>query len=493
MEDKQFDKILQEKLASYRTETGADWNRMYEQLSDEDFFDEDSEIDHLIQSKLASFVDTDHSSDWERFRQDLAEGVDTTFDSTLKATVQQAKADYRESHWTLLHESLLAEGYKRKRIAIIKGIEILILLLFISGVFTVLPVKSSLYDVPSYRPIVHSVQEIVRQGIASVESIWSVPARIEYRPLAPGAIPAAIGLGAETVTQDDSSWPFLPVDSEASSERSEPAQVSDGMKSLPMATLIPLVATPDDIGHLLPVPLIPEPINENKIYKTLSIGAGISHNIIEVPHVGSRGINPAQYTDTDHLVSATYGIRKGRVEAFTGLSYYGVSYSPLTTLGLVSNVAGQPIPLSEIEQVNYSYISIPLGLRVHALSSKDWMVYGTAGINMDLKMTTSYDLRALTNAELKLAESDPQAFGGDVYSREPFAPEAESGLLKGGRLGDNLSLTAFVGLGLSSNITKSIALYVQPTFHKSFSLDGSGAQDERIDNFRLEVGVSTFF
>jgi len=112
---------------------------------------------------------------------------------------------------------------------------------------------------------------------------------------------------------------------------------------------------------------------------------------------------------------------------------------------------------------------------------------------MDFEATTSYDLRALTTAELKLAENNPAAFGGDVFLREEFANDEQKGLLQGGTLGDNLSLTAFAGVGISRKFTDDISLYLQPTYHKNFSLDGSGAQDERINNLRLEIGVRTLF
>ena len=490
MEDKQFDKYIEQKLRHHSTDVPGDWDHMADLLREEGVLDRDADLDHIIQSKLAGFVDTEHTSDWNSFRQELSTVEDTNFDSTLKANMQDLKADYQESHWAILHQNLLAESYKRKRVAAIKVAELLLLLLFVSGIFTALPTASTLYEVPAYRPIAQQMDKLVVQGMSSVRSLWT-DTEVERSLIAVSIV------DQYTTPTHPNQWPYIATALESTTTPATiPSSITAaGQTAVPqsIAILTPSVSYRRHL-HPLSEPTAEEPLDHtDRSQQVLTLGGGLSHNFVEVPDIGNIGSEPSQYMDTDYTISATYGVRKGRLEVFTGLSFYRVSYSPDTSLGLVNNAAGQQIPLSEIDKVNYAFLSIPLGIRVHALTAGDWQLYGTAGINMDFKATTSYDLRALTTAELKLAENNPAAFGGDVFLREEFANDEQKGLLQGGTLGDNLSLTAFAGVGISRKFTDDISLYLQPTYHKNFSLDGSGAQDERINNLRLEIGVRTLF
>jgi len=168
----------------------------------------------------------------------------------------------------------------------------------------------------------------------------------------------------------------------------------------------------------------------------VGVTAGAALNIVDDQFKNSDGSETMSLTDLDYQLDVSYGMRFKKLDAYTGVGISRTNYTPQVNTGLFDSYRGVEIPLSQINDISYTFVNIPLGLRSHIIQRK--------------------------------------------------------GFLQGASLAQSINTSATFGIGISAAVSNRVHLMLQPSYTKSFAWTGAGAQNERIDNFRLDVGLSIF-
>jgi len=450
MEDKDFDKHIKDQLADFSSKQGTDWEEMHRRLVEEEILEEDA-----------------------------------LFDEAVKQSVADTQASYKESHWAILREQLLTEAYLRKRLFAAKAVEVVLLLLLVAAVMSVLPVKKQeLYAVHKYRPPVTTLSSLWSQGVAAAKQLLSIGEADNVKP--------SIAQYNQVVGIDQPKPQQKGDDSDLSTWYAhEAAQSVIGIKQelapLPIASVDGLQYSNRDVAPaLVPIDYVTQ---SQAVQSYLGLTIGAAANAVETPLTTVDGDQTLSLTDINYQAEVNYGIRRGKLEAYTGVGISQTNYTPAATTGLFDRYGGENIPLSQIRDIKYTFLNIPLGIRSHLVQRPRWSLFSLIAVNVNLLARADYTFRELTPTEIKIATSDPEQFGGSNL-RADLDSDLSRGLLQGAGLAQSINTSATIGLGLGTRLSSTVGMFLQPSYTKSFSLAGSGAQDERIDNFRFDLGFT---
>jgi len=453
MDDKQFDDYIKQQLAEQATPEKGDWESMHKRLVEED----------IIHDEVSDF------------------------DLFVKEEVDKVRMPFNSHHWLILREKLLTERYLKKRIGVVKTIELAMLLLLIWTSTSLVPFKSELYVIDKFRPALEKIASLYTGGITSLEA-FARPKATTTKTIQPQR-------AKSTNSENGGLFPFIPSDKINNSKASSANEIFSPKETItPIASLMPqvLYVRPNNLVTPI-VPVIPELLKASSIENVASLGIGVSSNQISAPFGEGQSVS-----DLGQYIGFTYGLKKGRLELFSGLGGYSSSYKPDVKDEIILEHNGKSIDPSTLEDINYKFISvIPLGVRYHFVDNKNWSFYGHASMNFDILAETHYNLRPLDDHELKRlieAEMNPPVNGfagggGGSRIKTTVSSTDSRGLLQGGSIVDNVNTSATLGFGVVRHLGQGVGLYMQPSYTKHLLFGGEGAQQENIDNLRLDVGL----
>lgn len=441
MEDKDFDKHIKEKLSDLATDKKVDWSDMHKLLVEEELVADDHVFDEIIKSEMNS-----------------------------------TKAPYQESHWAKLHERLLTEAYLRKRLLVAKSVELLMLLLFVCSTLTLVPLQQKeLYAIHKYRPQLQNLSALVTDGYDAVV-----------------ALVASSRLQSEVWTEADFTMPdtYESWTQYTDTQNLEVTTLIAKLEPLP-TTIRPLPVTAYARGVSPTLEPIAVVTHQHRSNPFVGVTAGAALNIVDDQFKNSDGSETMSLTDLDYQLDVSYGMRFKKLDAYTGVGISRTNYTPQVNTGLFDSYRGVEIPLSQINDISYTFVNIPLGLRSHIIQRSQWSIYAALAVNINLLGRADYHFKELTPLEVKWAESEPAGFvEGNL--RADLDSDLSKGFLQGASLAQSINTSATFGIGISAAVSNRVHLMLQPSYTKSFAWTGAGAQNERIDNFRLDVGLSIF-
>jgi|GEM_PF-2450557 len=455
MEDKNFDDYIKKQLAEQQSPTKGDWNAMHQKLVEEDILHEETNISN------------------------------EDFDNIVKEQIEKVSLPFNSAHWLLLREKLLTEKYIRRRLAVVKSLELALLFLLFWTVVSVVPFKTDLYAVSKYRPNVSSVASIFNHGMSAVKQLFSIE-KAEKVQLKSDAI----------VPLEPIRFPYIYNEtSNATAELNDQLQAAVSIDQLPLIAGNLSVEQRDMNSPRSVLLEIPAPPSLTNNHNVVTLSTGLSSHKITTPFTKTEGLNGQNQHDFGQHVDMTFGYKNNRVEIFTGVGLYSSNYDPKLKGDIIELHNGIPIEPSEISDIGYKFVTIPLGMRYYVHEGENWSAYAIAGINISLLAEANYGLTELSAAQIKLlrGQKPPNSFTGAVNGtkqlRAPLDSNLSKGILQGGSVLNNLNTTATIGFGVVRKISKNLGIFIQPSYTKNFSFDGLGAQDEEINNVRLDLGV----
>lgn len=448
MDNKDFDKYIKEQLSQHRSSGEADWESMQKILLDED----------ILQGNEAE--------------------EDQAFDELVKDEMAKVKTPYRSDHWNILRERLLLQAYLKKRITIVKITELAMVLLFLWTAITLMPVHNEGYQTPPTKP---GLKDLPTLFVEQVKSLFTSPFK-----LSPQKVEKIQRINSNVLPVEE--LPFIfPVEEP---KENIDIEKDDVEPSLPIALNLRPVPSLDqeiksdvrDIDSRYAIYIAPERKEENVV----SIASGLAVNHIKPVYSKILRKLPNEVTSAGSHMALTYGVKNDRAEFFTGLGYHSAEYTPADYEIVASTLGSQNIPMSEIEDIRYRYLYLPLGARYHIFEKEKWGLFAETSVSFETLTNVDYGQRELTENEQK-AFSTNTSFTSSLSRRSNDIP-LKRGVFQGGSIMDNFACTASLGVGVYRNVG-DVSFFFQPSFNHNFTFSGSGTQREEIGKVRLDLGI----
>lgn len=516
MDNKEFDDIIKKKLESLSSDgAGGNWDmfrqRWQESDQDEDTPDADPPLDDQGDSLMG---DSDLSQ----------KETNAAFDKKLKENLSGLRIPFNSAHWVILKAQLEAEALFKKRLFVAKSVEVLMLLLIVVGILNIVPIQTEVYQIPMYNASMtasiavdkHTADKHKTDQIADY-------IKINQDPIVNAVNTALLGknhlktLATPTVSKSEIAVP-LELDAEK-----KPTVIFGQIKSDKFPFLsnteeknIPLEArkinskTPRDrkesasvldlnirpvsnSEQALSIPPIAAPIkpsSENKkTYLGLAVGPKI--NLINSPFDPIYKVDPYNTLNTNFNIGARLEKEIGAITAYAGIGYHKTSYEPLPVSELYEDIFNEYNQTS-LENISFSTIDIPLGIKCNMIKRDKFAVYASAGVSANIIGDAQYDVldAPLGRTQPALPPSVSPDRNPEISTEAKLSEkEFSRGIFHGGTLSDNLYATASVGIGLSRRITDIASIYIDPSYSHFISPNGIGPNEDKLHSVSVNIGM----
>jgi hypothetical protein len=188
--------------------------------------------------------------------------------------------------------------------------------------------------------------------------------------------------------------------------------------------------------------------------------------------------------------NAGVGISKysGKHEFGIGFEYQGLIYSPKKVVVAQGNKAYW------LDKIGINKIGIPFFYKYHFKTGKKINLYASASINPLLLTKSSYEFienESGTGNLIKLASEllENNDFKQTVYASKDYS----KGILDGGNTSGNTSLAMNFGLGFKAQLSHGIALYFEPEISTALLNSDVGPNNDRITSINFKIGINKSF
>lgn len=513
MDNKEFDDIIKKKLESLSSDgAGGNWDTFRQRWLESDQADDDPQSDSQIDDHVDPVTP----------ESDLAfEKTNAAFDKKLKENLSSLRMPFNSAHWVILKAQLEAEALFKKRLFVAKSVEVLMLLLIVIGILNIVPIKNEVYQIPMYNASMtasiavdkrtadkYAADQITNYIKANQDPIvnainTAIMGKNHTNTLASTKVSNAVQHTLEEEKKFTGRFgeiktdvlPFLSSLKEKNShveghknnrksprDRKESASVLDHTIR-PVSNSVKALSIP-------PIAALIKPLAENKnTYLGLAIGPKI--NLINSPFDPIYKVDPYNTLNTNFNIGARFEKEIGPVTAYAGLGYHKTSYEPLPVSELYEDIFNAYNQTS-LENISFSTIDIPLGIKYDVIKRDKFAVYASAGVSLNIIGDAQYDV-----LDAPLGRNQPALPPSVKPDRNPeISTEAKlsekefsRGIFHGGSLSDNLYATASVGIGLSRRITDISSIYVEPTYSHFISPNGIGPNEDKLHSVAVSIGM----
>jgi len=452
----------------------------------------DKEFDRIIRDRLEDRRPEYQPGSWELFEQQLDAGEagvpepdDQVIDETAFHKLRHLEKPYKEDHWARMIERLDREFIRPDEVMRFKTLELSLLVLLLFALWNALP-----YDL---RP---AVADTSSEAPAPVEN----PAASALTREAPGLIdeeaglPSASTVGAPATVQvapaalPVSSAPailpplaVLPISELKASSLDSPAEIS-----LPATRLAGVAPTAElsspalaesltSSGAVTASMLARTPVQPRK-YIHFGMFGSLDYNRIITP--------PDRFLDveTKELDRYELGYSGGfsvgvefdhRWELQTGLIYSSKNYQP-SALIVQSGNFRDGYEIEQLKDIELNIIHVPLNFRYNLIHYDKTRFYLLAGASLQIATLGNYYVE-----------------GESSRRSSVLAKYIENGWFEGGPFRDNSYLTGNIGFGLEHFVTTRWSVFAQPTYQHAldFFRQGLGSTHDRISTMSIYSGI----
>ncbi len=462
-------------------------------------------FDNIIKDKMESMRMDSSNNAWEDFSKRLDSELGPEYEKTINdqldaevhTKMNNLKVSFKSSHWLLLKERLETQALYIQNLYSSKSFELVIFLLLLITFAQKLPVPVSLNFDKKIIALNTSIQKI---NLTQVKPIQSIKKKQINKNIV--GTHYDIAINAQEVAQTQNTWIAdesattqninLLVDNPLAQSTNSISTLNNSKQQnalieIPYLASLNMeldIATRNDINpkpeNLISV--LPAETPEAEAW--LSMQASFDNNLINTPIDHLYKTAPYSNLAAGFSGGVNYDLRAEGVEIGTGLHYSSIKYNPqevnIITGGIVSNILE-----SSLENISFTYITVPLNLKFHFINVGSWSGFAQFGLHVNAILTADYPFETSTREN----EVKPD-IRGDIKSLADITPNKRYpfGLLQRGSFTDNIFLQANIGLGLQKNFSDKMGLYAMLSYNNHF-LNSVGPNEDNLDKTSLTLGA----
>lgn len=530
MTNKEFDQWLKESLSSVRPEpTPQDWDHFVHQVEEsESAFD--SGFDDAIKNAMTQVTSTS-VPDWQRMEQQL-DADEHQFDQHVRQSIEQFEVPYNPHTWPTLHAKLSEDERLRRRLIIVKVLEIAAVFIVFLTFYNFFPaLKSSVIEpaenlirkeLRNKEDVEYDMTEETRVGntgipdasVLSKKSSEIVSSEAMQRPeekqnpvaSASGLYGSAVraghnGHGLESVTlstqNTDAIIPeslspveILPVEiakaeivDSRSEDITEPATL-DALSTLstPQPTLS--FVGPMPVFHSL-LSFTPEVTKMSKVRFGMMAIADVNTLFFPEEHFYSQGrsihFSEKEIVAGGYSAGASLLFDFKRIMIETGLTYSSKTFGPDRNLFIGTSADRHSL---DFENITLNIVSLPLYLHWKLDGRGVWRVYATGGASMHVIANANYDLIAENIYTSSAVQSGQQLQNIREVQR------VREHMRDGAKFSSKGYLTAMGGFGVERYLNSRMSVFAQPMYQYQIPFFGLIDQNgKHLQNGSLLLGT----
>lgn len=510
------------------------------------------EWDEIFKDKLEGITAQQSSSDWDSLRERYLEVENLGFDTKVKAALDKHTIESSESGWEELRAILTHRKEVSRRIAQVKVLEILVVLLLCQGLYVwyAPEIDNSGYDVyrsdipmASVRPVEdkassatamnqedHSKVKIdLSRQVAEINStkITDPIHVLRSTPAEPSqAIEEAFAISvhsevsapeySDEIVESSSTVikKTIPVSEQSTLDGSIEGTVFDidnagaivhKDEALEHASKYKDLWDLDKIdpvwSHLVREVAMEDMDVDIRKEKSSELSAyvGLTRLSVQSPYDKVYDLRAYRKVASAYEFGMSYLKRRYRWKFGMGVNYHRFGYEPQRVYEnlLRSNQSFENNRKIALKELTYHLVSIPLELAYNVYNGKK------SSISLGLQIAPTFNLASRFDAVVANAEND------DLYSKVLSGTQAiksldqeatflakkdfDEGLLLTGNFKNNTHLYGGLKLAYNYELNDDIGFYVAGQYSHPFSSEGLGPNEDKISKLSVSTGMSFFF
>lgn len=422
-----------------------------------------NEFDAEIRAKLEAVEFPYDAESWFAFEKKLDSSVEKSaadFDESVRNVLKKVETPYDSGLWTLMSRQLDRSAAVRK-IRFFKLAEAAVILLLAMQTEAYSPLDSVPVQPSNSLPPAKTPADT---PMASAANGTRLNATFHTN--------ASAYVNPEMLAPNPDSYP--------SAESLMPEVKRAPVSNLPLiATLRP--ALPD---FQRPKPSFYAQNTDIKIHQN-SPGWFIC-TFAEAGAVSVRGTASASFASPVPGFGIIVGKNSGNWGFETGIQFNRISFAPDSRTTIYAGNPQTGFLASYTKSADATAITLPLRASKKIAGSGSFEIRALAGIAAELVTEKSFSKRSVYIPPAN------QSTGGNQIPNGTIPDKAQSGLFEQGRLRENLSAHATLGLRLTADLGAAYSIFLEPG--ASMNLAGSwGPFQEKIDRFSVRAGVYSRF
>ena len=195
---------------------------------------------------------------------------------------------------------------------------------------------------------------------------------------------------------------------------------------------------------------------------------------------------------THHSIGYNFGIglsrQTGKHEFGLGFEYQTLSYSPKKVIVAQGNKSFW------LDNIGINKIRIPLFYRFQIASGKKIDIYASASITPQLNTSSRYEFIESEDGIGSLSKLAKELIENNDFKQTLYAEkEYDIGILEGGSASGNSSLALNFGVGLKTRLSHSISFFIEPGIGKSIINSSFGPNNDKLTSVYLKMGINKSF
>lgn len=530
-----FDSTFVSSLVNINTGT-ADWDSFVEKL---DVAESQDPFDDIIAAGLTGAA-ASVSADWGNFEEMLsaAEASDLTADDNIidqkaQQKLEDYEAPYEPENWTLMRERIKEEFSLGRKLIRYRVAEISVMILAIFTLFNYLPknelgnfiiieqVKERIKQRVSPQrteeivlkdtPIASSSKTRATENTGNVDlngfpkeiktnyiaigttiSIYAAPEVKVFPPLAVLETPLKTqdnvalevkGIAIEEKEEKKGLFAWIKKDEKSKSEIDK----NETIKSFLLETL-----ENKKVKELLS--------NEEEILQASKVK--LEHKNVRLAMFTSADLYGV-YAPYDrffkYIPGTAYGanmgggilfdFQKNRLHLVTGGAYMPKYYQPSLGDEVVGSFETAYVR-EDLEEIQLDIVHVPFDFRYDFVQGSKWRFYGVAGAAFNIVLGAAYDIEKEILASSAGVDRAAVINSRNTNTNSNLAKkDFTDGLAEGGRLPENVFLTAQLGVGVERFVTQRWSIFFEPIYQQQFSGMGIGPNENSFRTVSLRLGA----
>lgn len=462
------------------------------------------DFDKILKEKITT-NNNNPQADWDVFAQLLrnAEGFeDLNFDKSIKDKVQGHKNNLNPNHWQILKERLEKEEKIRKRVFTWKSLELLALL------FLFITYQTYEYQKFQNTPFVFKFEE----KIQSSKALQSLKSQVLQTIATSPATIIAINNVSELFDEQGAKENLNVVDNEGKNFkaifRNDFSDIYKNQRLIDSKTEEIGTITSNKVfslrekgfdvhPELVSYASLIKPINQERekfISGTVSTGIGITKSSFD------RVYNLKAYEAYDHQYSVgiLIGKKKNNFEFSTGLKFTRRANEPARVVETYGDFLNNYFEIS-LNKITYNIAEVPLNFKYFFDNKGKTNYYVKAGVNANLSLHNTYTItnkpkNNLNNNALSstISITDGDEIEGKAARSKLKQKEFSPGIFNGGSFSENYFMTASLEMGVERKLNKNLTLVLGAEYSKYYMIDGIGPNKEKLNNIALNLSMKHY-